>query len=164
MGIAESLIDHDAVEGEIARLRDLDLPGLRARWRTMFRRTAPDHLPRRLLFRVLAYRFQTERFGDLDKDIQRFLDRVASGAQAGGEIKTMDRHPSRNGLQPGRLYVNQAKFEAGKVLFPKGAPFLPTLEAELLTFPQGKTDDQVDSISQALSYQEGYDTTYSWVG
>ena len=38
----------------------------------------------------------------------------------------------------GRLYVNQAKFEAGLVLFPKGAPFLPELEAELLTFPQGQ--------------------------
>jgi Protein of unknown function (DUF2924) len=101
--MAASLIDHDAVEVEIARLGDLDLPGLRARWRTMFRRTAPDHLPRRLLFRVLAYRLQTERFGDLDRDTQRFLDRVASGAQAGGEIKTMDRHPSRNGLQPGTI-------------------------------------------------------------
>jgi predicted phage terminase large subunit-like protein len=56
----------------------------------------------------------------------------------------------------GRLYVNQAKFEAGRVLFPKNAPFLPELEAELLTFPQGKTDDQVDSVSQALSYTPGY--------
>jgi predicted phage terminase large subunit-like protein len=61
----------------------------------------------------------------------------------------------------GRLYVNTAKFEAGLVLFPRGAPFLAQLEAELLTFPQGKNDDQVDSISQALSYQLGYDTTYS---
>jgi predicted phage terminase large subunit-like protein len=60
----------------------------------------------------------------------------------------------------GRLYVNQAKFEAGLVLFPRDAPFLPQLEAELLTFPQGKHDDQVDSISQALSYQSGYDYTY----
>jgi predicted phage terminase large subunit-like protein len=56
----------------------------------------------------------------------------------------------------GRLYVNQAKFEAGLVLLPKNAPFLPELEAELLTFPHGKTDDQVDSISQALSYKPGY--------
>jgi predicted phage terminase large subunit-like protein len=61
----------------------------------------------------------------------------------------------------GRLYVNQAKFEAGEVLFPYAARFLPALEAELLTFPQGKTDDQVDSISQALSYGSGYDTSYS---
>jgi predicted phage terminase large subunit-like protein len=56
----------------------------------------------------------------------------------------------------GRLYVHQAKFESGLVLFPKNARFLPELEAELLTFPQGKTDDQVDSLSQALSYKAGY--------
>lgn len=56
----------------------------------------------------------------------------------------------------GRLYVHQAKFEAGLVHFPRGAAFLPELEAELLAFPQAKTDDQVDSISQALSYEPGY--------
>ena len=53
----------------------------------------------------------------------------------------------------GRLYVNQAKFEAGLVHFPKGAPFLAELEAELLSFPQANHDDMVDSISQALSYK-----------
>ena len=53
----------------------------------------------------------------------------------------------------GRLYVQQAKFEAGLVHFPRGARFLPELEAELLAFPQARTDDQVDSISQALNYK-----------
>jgi predicted phage terminase large subunit-like protein len=61
----------------------------------------------------------------------------------------------------GRLYVNQAKFEAGLVLLPRGASFRPALEAELLTCPQGNTDDQVDSVSQALSFDTGYDSTYS---
>lgn len=57
----------------------------------------------------------------------------------------------------GRLYVHEAKFETGLVHFPRRAPFLAELEAELLTFPQGKHDDQVDSISQALSYKKsGY--------
>ncbi len=57
----------------------------------------------------------------------------------------------------GRLYVQQAKFESGRVLFPKGASFLPELEAELLTFDQSRHDDQVDSISQALAYEfSGY--------
>ncbi|QDW37775.1 hypothetical protein FFI89_011785 [Bradyrhizobium sp. KBS0727] len=64
----------------------------------------------------------------------------------------------------GRLYVQQSKFEAGLVLFPKAARFLADLETELLTFPQGKTDDQVDSISQALAYKPGYDASLSWVG
>ena len=63
----------------------------------------------------------------------------------------------------GRLYVQQAKFEAGMVLFPR-AKFLAEVEAELLTFPQAKTDDIVDSISQALAFKTwGYDSTYSWV-
>lgn len=64
-----------------------------------------------------------------------------------------------------RLYVQAAKFEAGQVLFPRGAPFLPELEAELLAFPQGKHDDQVDSITQALAFKAfGYDATLEWVG
>ena len=64
----------------------------------------------------------------------------------------------------GRLYVQQAKFVAGRVWFPKNAPFLPELEAELLTFPQSRHDDQVDSISQALAYDgDGYDTSLKWV-
>ena len=65
----------------------------------------------------------------------------------------------------GRLYVQQAKFEAGMVLFPRTAKFLAEVESELLTFPQAKTDDIVDSISQALAFKTwGYDTTLSWVG
>ncbi|TYO63873.1 phage terminase large subunit [Bradyrhizobium hipponense] len=64
----------------------------------------------------------------------------------------------------GRLYVQQAKFVAGRVWFPRNAPFLAELEMELLTFPQGRHDDQVDSISQALGYEDnGYDYTLSWV-
>jgi predicted phage terminase large subunit-like protein len=64
----------------------------------------------------------------------------------------------------GRLYVQQAKLEAGRMHLPWGASFLPELEAELLAFPNGKTDDMVDSISQALAYEPtGYDETLSWV-
>jgi hypothetical protein len=38
------------------------------------------------------------------------------------------------------------------------------VETELLSFPQGKTDDIVDSIMQALAHKTwGYDSTYAWV-
>ena len=37
------------------------------------------------------------------------------------------------------------------------------LAAQKLGFPQGKTDDQVDSVSQALAYKTGYDTSMKWV-
>ena len=53
----------------------------------------------------------------------------------------------------GRMFVQQDKFYARRVHFPKGAPYLAELERELLQFPNGKTDDQVDSISQALGHK-----------
>jgi predicted phage terminase large subunit-like protein len=49
-----------------------------------------------------------------------------------------------------RMAVASAKFEAGQVLLPEWAPWLPDLEAELFTFPAARHDDQCDSISQAL--------------
>ena len=65
----------------------------------------------------------------------------------------------------GRLYVQQGKFAEGLVLFPRDAPFLAELEDELLVFPQGRNDDQVDSITQALAYDLlSYDNSMRWVG
>jgi predicted phage terminase large subunit-like protein len=81
--------------------------------------------------------------------------------------------PSRSliKLQPieqdrkGRLYVQQAKFQDGRVLFPEGASFMSQVESELLSYPHGDTDDIVDSISLALKFGgTGYDATLSWVG
>jgi Protein of unknown function (DUF2924) len=95
------------LEEEIARVRDLDLSGLRARWRSVFRRQAPDHLPRHLLFRVIAYRLQAERLGDLDRDTQRFLDRVAAGTRKGDELPASQHHRNRHGLQPGTILVRE---------------------------------------------------------
>ena len=65
------------IEVEVARLRDLDLRELRARWHTIFGRRPPASLPRHLLFRVLAYRIQTSALGDLDRRCQRLLDHAA---------------------------------------------------------------------------------------
>jgi predicted phage terminase large subunit-like protein len=42
-------------------------------------------------------------------------------------------------------------YEAGKILFPEGAPWLSILEDELASFPGGLYDDCVDAISQALN-------------
>ena len=52
-----------SAEDEIAHLRGLDLKGLHARWRSLFQRPAPTHLTRHLLFAVIAYRLQADRFG-----------------------------------------------------------------------------------------------------
>jgi predicted phage terminase large subunit-like protein len=49
-----------------------------------------------------------------------------------------------------------AKFEAGAVFFPKAALWLGPLKAELLGFPNVKHDDQVDSVTQGLSWISRY--------
>src|SRR5260370_867804 len=67
-----------SVENEIAHLRGLDLKGLRARWQSVLQRSAPDHLPRHLLFAIIAYRIQVDRFGDIDHETRQLLDRTAT--------------------------------------------------------------------------------------
>jgi predicted phage terminase large subunit-like protein len=52
-----------------------------------------------------------------------------------------------------RMAIQAAKFENGQVFFPKEAPWLRDLEDELFAFPNGRHDDQVDSISQALGHK-----------
>jgi len=95
------------LEDEIARVRDLDLSALRARWHSVFRRKAPDHLPRHLLYRMIAYRLQADHWGDLDRDIQRFLDRVAEGTWKGDELPASGHRRGRHGLQPGTILVRE---------------------------------------------------------
>jgi predicted phage terminase large subunit-like protein len=52
-----------------------------------------------------------------------------------------------------RMAIQAAKFENGLVFFPKEAAWLRDLEDELFAFPNGRHDDQVDSISQALGHK-----------
>jgi len=75
--------DRTSIDAEIAHLRDLDVRHLRARWHTVFGRRPSPHLPRHLLFRILAYRLQADRFGDLDTESRRLLDGEGSPEDAG---------------------------------------------------------------------------------
>lgn len=49
--------------------------------------------------------------------------------------------------KPTRARSLQARMQMGKVFFPKSAPWLADLTAEMLTFPAGKHDDQVDAMA-----------------
>jgi predicted phage terminase large subunit-like protein len=49
-----------------------------------------------------------------------------------------------------RMAAQSAKIEARHVLLPEDAPWLADFLNELLSFPRGRHDDQVDSVSQFL--------------
>src|SRR6185295_9825569 len=86
-----ALPDARTLDVEIAHLRDLDIGGLQIRWQNVFRRRPPPHLPRHLLFRVLAYRLQADRLGDLDAECQRLLDGAGSPEDIGARAVAVDR-------------------------------------------------------------------------
>jgi hypothetical protein len=99
--------DRESLDNEIARLRGLDVGDLRARWHTVFRRAAPPHLPRHLLFRILAYRLQADQLGDLDADTRRVLDRIGLETADGIGRLVADLNRSKTELRPGTLLTRE---------------------------------------------------------
>ncbi|MGE0095975.1 MAG: phage terminase large subunit [Alphaproteobacteria bacterium] len=51
-----------------------------------------------------------------------------------------------------RMLSQSARFEAGQVVLPREAEWLGDYLSEILGFPNGRHDDQVDSTSQALEW------------
>lgn len=103
--VAPPSADADTIEAEIARLCDLDLGALRARWHTVFRRKPPPQLPRHLLFRTLAYRLQANRLGDLDGDLIRLLDGAASPKAAGKQA--VEASQTTTTVRPGTILARE---------------------------------------------------------
>jgi hypothetical protein len=99
--IGPALPDRKTLDLEIARLRDLDIGKLRSRWHTAFGRSPPPHLPRHLLFRILAYRLQAERYGDLDADSRRLLDHSETPEKAARRALHSSRRAAK--LRPGTI-------------------------------------------------------------
>src|SRR5260370_4728132 len=96
------------IEDEIAHLRGLDFKGLRARWQSVLQRPAPGHLPRHLLFAIIAYRIQVDRFGDLDHETRQLLDRTGaneSGTAMSARLVSFDQ--KRTELTPGTVLVRE---------------------------------------------------------
>jgi hypothetical protein len=105
------------VEDEIVHLRGLDLKGLRARWRSVLQRPAPDHLPRHLLFAIMAYRIQADRFGDLDHETTQVLDRTDSkdtGKAMSARLVSFDQ--KRTELTPGTVLVREWDRQSQRVM------------------------------------------------
>lgn len=100
---------------------------------------------------------KAKELGERFKPLEILVEDASTGIVLAQELPKIVRARVKavpvQGSKTMRLYLQQGKFEAGHVYFPKGASFLRELEDELFAFPKGKHNDLVDSLSQALSYE-----------
>jgi predicted phage terminase large subunit-like protein len=52
-----------------------------------------------------------------------------------------------------RMSIQSEKFAKGQVFFPTSETWLADFETELLAFPHGRYDDQIDALIQGLAYE-----------
>ena len=85
------------------------------------------------------------------------IERSATGASLLSELVREDEdNRAYRGIFPvtskeERLEVEAAKLESGRFLVPRQAEWLAAFRDECLAFPNGRHDDQVDSMTQFLS-------------
>jgi Protein of unknown function (DUF2924) len=128
------------VEIDIAHLRGLDLKGLQARWLSVFQRLAPPHLTRHLLFAVIAYRLQADRFGDLDHATKQVLDRTVAketGPTMSARLVSFDQ--KRTELTSGTVLVREWDRRSQRVVTAVGFAW------------NGKTYDSLSKVAFAIT-------------
>src|SRR3954465_4453348 len=94
-------INDRKLKAEIARLRDLDLPDLRAVWQKHYGTAAPKTLRRRILILSIAWRIQADVVGGLNPATRKYLRHVAESARPGRG----GRPPSAGRIKPGTKLI-----------------------------------------------------------
>ena len=129
-----------SLQQEIAHLRDLDLAGLRARWKGVFRKSPPLHLPRHLLFGVLTYRLQAGELGDLAPDTIRLLKQLGGGGTVEAVRLTSELSQRRTDLRIGTILVREWN----------GRPQRTMVMADGFAW-NGKTFDSLSAVAFAIT-------------
>jgi hypothetical protein len=116
---ASSPLEAETLEAAVAGLADLDAARLRLQWRNHLGGSAPAHLPRWLLLRVLVHRMQVVVLGDLDKAMRQLLRPSKDQALGLPRVPFETRRPAtREGisLKPGALLVREWKGRRERVM------------------------------------------------
>jgi len=95
------------LDQELASLPGLSLDELRVRWRKLFRSTAPAHLPKFLLVRIVAYKLQAQANSDLDRETVRLLARIAREQKRAAKKGIVPPISERGRLKPGTLLIRE---------------------------------------------------------
>jgi hypothetical protein len=100
----------ETLDATVVGLAELDADQLRLQWRNHLGGTAPAHLPRWLLLKVLAYRLQAAALGDLDKTTVRSI-RASQGDGIDFDGSPFKKRPPRTregtSVNPGALLVRE---------------------------------------------------------
>jgi hypothetical protein len=130
----------DKIESAIDGLKQLDLTQLRARWRTEFGRKAPEHLPKSLLFRIIAYHLQVQAFGGLSRQTEQTLDAIARSLHRTGSMDEALRHQTE-ALRAGTVLVREHGGEIHNVTVGMNGTFIW----------QGKTYNSLTKVAKAIT-------------
>jgi hypothetical protein len=107
----------------------------------MFRQQPPPHLPRHLLFAVLAYRLQAGELGDLDPATARLLRQIATGPATRGVSRLTEEFGRRKAeLKPGTILMREWNAQAYRVMVVDDGFAL-----------NGKTYDSLSKVAVAIT-------------
>jgi len=129
-----------SLEVKIAHLRDLDLTGLRIRWKSVFRKPPPLDLPRHLLLGVLTYRLQADDAGDLAADTVHLLKQLGEGRKVDAVQLTSEFAKRRDNLKTGTILVREWNGTSQRVM----------VMADGFVF-KGKTYDSLSAIAFTIT-------------
>ena len=101
-----------------------------------------------------AYSARAHEFGNGGQDVDGEYEQVhhRPGTVARCRLTSLPAPLRFVGNYEFAMHTQSAKIEAGNVHLPKEADWLDTFLHELLAFPHGRHDDQVDSVSQFLKW------------
>jgi len=95
------------------------------------------------------------------------IERKGSGIDLYHQLREEKLRPfdfKPEGDKVSRMHTASLSIEAGQVHIPKDASWLSDFKSELLAFPYGHHDDQVDSVSQFLMWKKTHDRRRSHIG
>lgn len=110
--MAHKPLDTALLEAEIARLGDLGLKELRARWLTHYGHPAPRFFRSKLLVRAIAYQMRAQVHGGLSEATKRRLREIAAATR--GTAADADRMTPR--IKPGTKLIRTHKEAVHSVL------------------------------------------------
>jgi len=126
---------------EVSELPQLDIKELRQKWRSVMGNTAPPHIGKPLMVRILAYQIQANAYGDLPKEVVAFLDKIGTGSPGQDNRAPLPiLKVAPRSLSPGTMLTRDWNGRAERVM----------VLAEGFAW-NGKTYDSLSSVARAIT-------------